>query len=96
MVSATGTYFNSIHGGSKCSKIGRERRFGDDATESPGPAKYRDHFQINKKGTYFNSKMPSNYVKSFQGTSRPPINEPSETPGPGKYDKFSEFARLAK
>jgi hypothetical protein len=38
---------------------------------------------MNQTGKYFNSKMPSNYVKSFQGTYRLPINEPSETPGPG-------------
>ena len=38
---------------------------------------------MNRTGTYFNSKIASNYVKSFEGTQRPPINEASLTPGPG-------------
>lgn len=84
MMNATGNYFNSTNKNSGCSRIGRASRFEDSRTESPGPGKYADKLAINKTGSYFNSKMPSNYVKSFKGTERPPINEPSETPGPGK------------
>ena len=66
-----------------CGKIGREARFEDERHFAPGPGKYTDKLSMNKTGVYFNSKIPTNYVKSFQGTSRLPINDPSETPGPG-------------
>jgi hypothetical protein len=82
-MTSTGTYFNSKYKGSGCGKIGKSSRFDDERTLPPGPGKYNDGLSINRSGTYFNSKIPSNYVKSFQGTYRHPINDPSLTPGPG-------------
>lgn len=66
-----------------CGKIGRERRFNDDSTPVPGPGAYQYKFAINRSGSYFDSRIKSNLVPSFQGTSRPPINGRSEAPGPG-------------
>lgn len=63
--------------------MGKSGRFDEDPSFSPGPGKYSNNLAINKTGVYFNSRIPSNYVKSFQGTARLPINDPSETPGPG-------------
>jgi hypothetical protein len=57
--------------------MAKSTRFDDESTLVPGPGKYSDKLSINRTGTYFNSKIPSNYVKSFQGTSRLPINDPS-------------------
>ncbi len=82
-LNSTGSYFNSKYKGSQCSRIGKSTRFDEIGNEAPGPGKYSDNLAINRTGTYFNSKIASNYVKSFQGTSRLPINDPSETPGPG-------------
>ena len=79
----TGNYFNSKYRGSLCGKIGKAGRFEDEHHFSPGPGKYTDRLSINRSGVYFNSKIPTNFVKSFKGTTRPPINELSETPGPG-------------
>jgi hypothetical protein len=95
-LSSTGTYFNSKYKGSGCGRIGKASRFEDERTLPPGPGKYNDGLDTNRTGTYFNSKIPSNYVKSFDGTYRAPINEPSETPGPGTYYVFSEFAARNK
>ena len=78
-----GSYYNSKHRSSKCGRIGNGARFDPDDTLPPGPGKYKDGLDINRTGTYFNSRVKSLFVKSFQGTSRRPINEPSSTPGPG-------------
>ena len=82
-LNSTGSYFNSKYRGSMCGKIGRQARFDDERHFAPGPGKYTDKLSMNRTGIYFNSKVPTNYVKSFKGTSRLPINDPSETPGPG-------------
>ncbi len=66
-----------------CGKIGREQRFSDDSTPVPGPGAYKDKFLINRSGSYFDSRIKSNFVSSFQGTDRPSINEKREAPGPG-------------
>jgi len=50
---------------------------------SPGPGNYEDVMAMNSNGNYTSSKINSLFVKTFQGTSRPPINGPSFTPGPG-------------
>jgi len=82
-IDSKGNYFNSKYRGSLCGKIGKASRFDDDSPLSPGPGKYNDNLSMNKTGVYFNSRFPTNYVKSFQGTAHLPINDPSETPGPG-------------
>jgi hypothetical protein len=66
----TGNYFYSKYKNSGCSKIGRSPRFSDDISAFPGPGKYNDKMNMNKSGIYFNSKISSKNVKSFQGTPR--------------------------
>ena len=76
-------YFNSRFKNSMCGKIGRDKRFGADDTPVPGPGAYPYKFSINRSGSYYDSRIKSNLVPSFQGTARPPINERNEAPGPG-------------
>ena len=52
-----GAYYNSKHRGSKCGRIGNGPRFEADDTLPPGPGKYKDRMDINRNGTYFNSKV---------------------------------------
>lgn len=83
MLTPNGAYYNSRHRNSKCHRIGNGPRFADDHTLPPGPGKYDDGLDTTNNGTYFNSRINSLFVKTFQRTDRPPINEPSVTPGPG-------------
>lgn len=48
---------------------------------------------FNKTGSYYFSNFRNSKVNSFAHSPRKHIADPSFTPGPGAYDRFSDFAR---
>jgi hypothetical protein len=48
---------------------------------------------FNKTGSYYFSNFRNSKVNSFAHSPRKHIADPSITPGPGAYDRFSDFAR---
>jgi hypothetical protein len=90
------------HPGSGCSKIGNSKRFTDIKTLAPGPGKCitEDILDedvkvtgLNNSGTYFYSTFRTNKAASFAHSPRKHIADPSITPGPGSYQRFSDFPR---
>ena len=48
---------------------------------------------FNKTGSYYFSNFRNSKVNSFAHSPRKHIADPSNTPGPGTYNRFSDFAR---
>ena len=101
-INKEGSYFVSKYQSSKCGKIGHSRRFEDIKYAAPGPGKCNIDDIIdqdtkvtgfNNSGTYFFSNFRTSKANSFAHSPRKHIAEPSETPGPGTYVRFSDFAK---
>jgi hypothetical protein len=48
---------------------------------------------FNNSGTYFFSTFKTSKAATFAHSVRKHIADPSITPGPGSYNRFSDFAR---
>jgi len=49
---------------------------------------------LNTTGIYLNSTYRTKKANAFSQSKRKHIAEPSITPGPGSYNRFSDFPRL--
>lgn len=60
-------------------------------TKAPGPGHYSIYCSIDGSGTYNLSKYRSVLCRSFGGQTKPELDKPLNTPGPGTYQVPSEF-----
>lgn len=92
-INEKGSYFLSKYKNScvrNFSKIGG--RTETHLTKVPGPGAYdTSHADLSPQGRYVSSKMGNCLTRKFAITTRRPIAENNENPGPGNYKLPSEF-----
>lgn len=92
-INEKGSYFLSKYKNScvrNFSKIGG--RTETHLTKVPGPGAYdTSHADLSPQGRYVSSKMGNCLTRKFAITTRKPIAENNENPGPGNYKLPSEF-----